>query len=153
MHHYKTLESITANWSCFYRTTISRTTSDHLEPWDTINLLKTVVAVCLKEYAAVQNWRFFFSGKDSSCGLQGYDNVSLVYGYQHFKGMCHLQLLRRFRQYIPWKYWYQPTRLFGAITQKTTIWIAKSASGDWHYGVMVSTAVICGVTIKLLLLS
>jgi len=34
---------------------------------------------------------------------------------------------------------------------KTTIWIAKSASGDWHYGVMVSSAVICEVTSKLLL--
>ena len=85
MHHYKTLGSITANWSCFYRTTIPRTTSDHLEPSDTINLHKPIVVVCLKEYAAVQNLSFFFSGKDSSCGLQGYDNVSLVYGCQHFK--------------------------------------------------------------------
>jgi len=41
---------------------------------------KTVVAVCPKEYAAVQNLRvfFFLSGKDSSYGQHGYDNVTIV---------------------------------------------------------------------------
>jgi hypothetical protein len=47
-----------------------------------------------------------------------------VCGYQHFGEIyCYHLLPWRYRQYIPPKRWYQPTRLHGVITQKTTAWI------------------------------
>jgi hypothetical protein len=57
---------------------------------------------------------------------------SLVYRYQHFRGICclHLQssrgeclLLWRWRQHVPLKHWYLPTTLYAITFQETVILI------------------------------
>ena len=69
--------------------------------------------------------------------------VFWVEGYQHLEGVYsfHLQeilclIYCRLRQYIPWKHWYQPTRLHTIITKNNTI---CSASPLQHKLQMSST--------------